>query len=186
MKAKLGKKAGGVVLELNRKDEPMINAAERTRPNSAFLIKRVLVPVDFSECSRKALRYAVPFAEEHEAAITLLYAVAPLYAASEFAVPDYTELQASMSAHGEKELAKLASEEIGGRVPFTLRVRTGQPTGVITETAKELDADLIVISTHGRTGLKHVLLGSVVENVVRRAPCPVLVVREDEHEFLAR
>ena len=54
----------------------------------------------------------------------------------------------------------------------------------IAAAAKELDADLIIISTHGHTGLKHVFLGSVTENVARLAPCPVLVVREEEHEFL--
>jgi nucleotide-binding universal stress UspA family protein len=61
----------------------------------------------------------------------------------------------------------------------------GSPTLEIVEMARSLPADLIVISTHGRTGLKHVVLGSVAEHVVRRAPCPVLVVREEEHEILA-
>jgi len=62
-------------------------------------------------------------------------------------------------------------------------VRSGQPAFEIIEAAKVLPADLIIMSTHGRTGLKHVFLGSVTEHVVRQAPCPVLVVRDREHEF---
>lgn len=64
-------------------------------------------------------------------------------------------------------------------------VRSGSPAFEIIEVAKFLPADVIVISTHGRTGLKHMLLGSVTERVVSRAPCPVLVVREREREFIA-
>ena len=63
-------------------------------------------------------------------------------------------------------------------------VRAGQPYYEITTAAKELDVDLIVITTHGRTGLKHALLGSTAERVVRHAPCPVLTVREREHDFI--
>lgn len=186
MKAKPARKEGSVILELNRRDDPMLNAANRPGAASAFRIKNILVPIDFSECSRKALRYAVPLALEHEAAIVLLYVVPPPFASSEYGVTDYAELQENMSAHAATELATLAREEIGNAISTRLEVKTGTPASVILHTAKELDLDLIVISTHGRTGLRHVLLGSVVENVVRRAPCPVLVVREEEHEFLAR
>jgi nucleotide-binding universal stress UspA family protein len=75
-------------------------------------------------------------------------------------------------------------EEVGDTVPATKQTRIGRPASEIAAAAKELDVDLIIISTHGHTGIKHVLLGSVTENVARLAPCPVLVVREEEHEFL--
>ena len=78
----------------------------------------------------------------------------------------------------------LATEEIGASAAWKIAVRPGRPATEIVEAARELAADLIVIATHGRTGLQHVLLGSVAENVVRHAPCPVLTVREHEREFV--
>ena len=69
--------------------------------------------------------------------------------------------------------------------PVKTLVRTGSPADEIVDAAKEMGVDLIILSTHGRTGLKHLLLGSMTENVVRRAPCPVLVVREREREFVS-
>ena len=184
MKAKPSNKPGEVVLELNRRDEPLMAAASATA--SPFRLKKILVPIDFSDCATKALQYAIPLAKEHQAALTLLYVVPPPYAVGEYSGIDYAQLQADMRVSGDKELAKVAVDEVRGAVPTDTLVRVGSPAVEIVEAARSLDADAIVISTHGRTGLKHVLLGSVVENVVRRAPCPVLVVREREHEFLAQ
>lgn len=185
MKARLSRNRGEVMLELTRRDEPLLDAATRTAVKAPFTIKRILVPIDFSDCSRKGLQYALPLAKEHQATITLLYVVPPAYGASEYAAIDYAQLEASMKAGGEKELAKMAADEMLNGVSTTSLVRVGSPAREILETARDLPADLIVISTHGRTGLKHVLLGSVAEQVVQRAPCPVFVVREREHEILA-
>ena len=185
MKAKPMNKPGEVTLELNRRDEPLMAAATRTAVKSPFKIKHILVPIDFSDCSKKALQYALPLAKEHQAALTLLYVVAPAYGAGESGGVDYAQLEASMRQGGEKELAKLAVDEVRGEVSADTLVRVGSPAREIIETARSLPADLIVISTHGRTGLKHVFLGSVAEHVVQRAPCPVFVVREREHEILA-
>ena len=77
MKAKPTTKPGGVVLELNRRDEPLMTAASTTA--SPFRMKRILVPIDFSDCAKKALQYAIPLAKEHQAALTLLYVVPPSY-----------------------------------------------------------------------------------------------------------
>lgn len=185
MKAKPIDKAGAVTLELNRRDEPLMDAATRTAVRSPFKLNRILVPIDFSDCSKKALQYALPLAKEHQAAITLLYVVPTAYGGSEYAAIDYAQLEASMKAGGQKELAKLEMDEMLNEVSTDTLVRVGSAAREIIETAQELPADLIVISTHGRTGLKHVLLGSVAEHVVQRAPCPVFVVREREHEILA-
>ena len=184
MKAKPANKRGAVVLELNRRDEPLMTAATTTA--SPFRLKKILVPIDFSDCAKKALQYAIPLAKEHQAALKLLYVVPPPYAVGEYGGIDFAQLEADLRVSGDKELAKLAVEEVRGAVPADTLVRVGSPAREIVEAAKRLDVDAIVISTHGRTGLQHVLLGSVVENVVRRAPCPVLVVREREHEFLAQ
>jgi nucleotide-binding universal stress UspA family protein len=185
MKARRTRNPGEVTLELDRRDEPLMDAATRMAVKSPFKIKHILVPIDFSDCSKKALQYALPLAKEHQAAMTLLYVVPPAYGAGEYGGIDYGQLEASMKEGGEKELAKLAVDEARGEVSADALVRVGSPALNIIEVARSLPADLIVISTHGRTGLKHVLLGSVTEYVVQRAPCPVFVVREREHEILA-
>ena len=174
-------RAGEVTLELRRRDEPLMAAANR----SPFKVKRILVPIDFSNCSRKALLYALPLAKDHQAAITLLYVVPPAYGAGDFGGIDYGQLETSMKEGGQKELEKMAAEIAAGAESVDTLVRVGSPAREIIETARRLPVDLIVISTHGRTGLPHVFLGSVAEHVVQRAPCPVLVVRENEHEILA-
>jgi nucleotide-binding universal stress UspA family protein len=192
MKAKPSKNSGEVVLELNRRDEPLLAAAGKGPVASSFRLKKILVPVDFSDCSKKALRYAIPLARQHEAAVTLLYVVAvPTWPGTGDGggfnysfEPDFTAMEADMRASGGRQLSALAEEEARREVSTDTLVRTGSAAIEIIEAAKSLPADLIVISTHGRTGLKHVWLGSVAEHVVRRAPCPVLVVREREHEFL--
>ena len=185
MKVKPTRHPGEVLLELNRRDEPIMAAASLKANLSPFRLKKILVPIDFSDCAKKALRYAIPLAKQHEADLTLLYVVPTNYAVGEYGGIDYASLEAEMRASGEKELSTLVVDEVRGEVPADTLVRTGSPGIEVIEVAKSLPADLIVISTHGRTGLKHVLLGSIAEAVVRRAPCPVLVVREREHEFLA-
>ena len=144
----------------------------------------MLVPIDFSECSKKGLRYAIALAREHKAAITLVYIVPSISMLGEYGGIDYASLTKEMRESGERELATVAIDEIRGVVPSDTEVRAGSPASEIVSIAKSLPADLIVISTHGRTGVKHAFMGSVAERVVQTAPCPVLVVREKEREIL--
>lgn len=183
MKAKHAKHPGEVILELSQRDEPLMDAASNPVKRSAFCLKRILVPIDFSDCSKKALAYAVPFAREYKAAITLLHVIPINYSVGEYGGGQYIETE--MRESSEKELAKLVVDDVAENVETETAVRVGSPTTQIVEVAKSIPADIIVISTHGHTGLKHVFLGSVAEHVVRCAPCPVLVVREKEHEFVA-
>jgi len=185
MKAKPTNHPGEVVLEMSRRDEPLMAAATIGAAKSPFSIKKILVPIDSSDCAKKALQYAIPLAKEHKAALTLVYVAPSTYATGEYGRFDYTLLEADVRAASEKELAKLAVDEIRGEVSADTVVRMGSPAPEIIDLAKKLSADLIVISTHGRTGLKHVFLGSVAEHVIRNAPCPVLVVREQERDFIA-
>ncbi|MEQ2010420.1 MAG: universal stress protein [Limisphaerales bacterium] len=170
---------GGVVVELGAREAGLTGETP-----SPFSIHKILVPVDFSECSRKALRYAIPFAKQFGASLTLLFVTQINYAVGEFGMIDSPLMEGQVREAAEKAMDKLMSEEVGDVVPATKQTRIGRPATEIAAAAKELDADLIIISTHGHTGLKHVFLGSVTENVARIAPCPVLVVREEEHEFL--
>ena len=185
MKAKPSQTPGEVTLELNYADEQLMEAAAMSALRSPLELKNILVPIDFSDCSRKALQYAVPLARFHKAVITLLYVAAAGYSGGVYGGVDYAYLERSVKEDGEKGLSKLAQEEIPQDISAIILVKIGSATEEIVAVAKELLADLIVISTHGRTGLKHVMLGSVAEHIVQRAPCPLFVVRENEREILA-
>ena len=144
------------------------------------MIKRILVPLDFSEPSLQALDYAVDFARPYKAQLTLLHVVEPIYfpAADGYAAgydPGVLLRHIERSAHDE--LSATAARLRARGVTVRTVQRLGRPHRAIVETALKLKSDLIVIATHGRTGLSRVVMGSVAERVVRGAACPVLVVR---------
>jgi universal stress protein A len=124
-------------------------------------------------------------AREFCATIDVLYVVPPYYAYDPYGVNEFERIEKEVRASSEQKLAALVLQQVPQGIPAETCVRTGRPATEIVAAAREMDADLIIISTHGHTGLKHVLMGSTAENVVRHAPCPVLTVREKEHEFLA-
>lgn len=150
-------------------------------------LKKILVPFDFSQFSKKALQYALRFAEQFEADITVVHVVQRL-----MIDPDDVGLPAKVREPNldrlpadKRQLEKMCAElSSAQRLGVTPLICQGAPAREIIETATKLNADLIVIATHGYTGLKHLCLGSTTERVVREAPCPVLVVREKEHEFI--
>lgn len=176
MKIKPTPKRGGVLIELgpNEMQLPV---------ETLFKLKRVLVPVDFSDCSKKALAYAVPFAKQFGAEIVIIYVVQPYPPVPEMTAVDFDAILTQARKGGEGELAKLR-ESITDDVTIKTVLRVGRPDLEIVRAADELNADLILLSTHGRTGLGRVFLGSVAEHVTRYAHCPVLTVREREHEFV--
>jgi len=182
MKVKPTKKSGSVSVEMSRGDASMLERAASSA--SPFSIRRILVPVDFSECSQKALAYAIPFAKQFGADLILLHVVPANYPVGEFGMIDVAFMEKELRVSGEKQLQRLIEQRIPIELTSKAFVRVGRPVSEIVQIAREEQADVIVISTHGHTGFKHVLLGSVAENVVRYAPCPVLVVRQHEHEFV--
>lgn len=136
-------------------------------------LRRILVPVDFSEPSLHALRKARDLAAQHHASLTLLHVVEPFHADM---LMDTGNLQRARRQQALAELRALVAREFpAGRVKAELR--PGHPVEAITRVARESAADLIVLSTRGRTSLPRALIGSVAERVVRHAPCPVLTVR---------
>lgn len=144
----------------------------------------ILVPLDFSKESEKALRYAVSFAEQFGARLILLNVVEPLPFADLGALPLVMESDAVLSACRTKLDSVVLRHNIAESLIEKRLVRPGQAYREIAEAARTLKADLIIISTHGYTGFHHALLGSTAERVVRHAPCPVLVVRNHEKEFV--
>jgi universal stress protein A len=151
----------------------------------AVRIRSILVPIDFSKASEKAFTYAVALAEQFEAKITLLYVYEPV------TMPDFAGAfplaieNDTMLATFKDKLQRLARKAAGPELVEEVLVRQGRAHHEITEAARTLKADIVVISTHGYSGIAHAVLGSVTERVVRHAPCPVLVVREHQHEIIS-
>jgi nucleotide-binding universal stress UspA family protein len=145
------------------------------------MFKRIVVPVDFSASSLKALDAAVDMAAG-DTEVVVVHAVEPLffpyptdfYAAAAY---DQVAIMEEVEKGARQRLGQIAVELRRKHVRARTVTRRGSANEVIVETAKKEGADLIVISTHGRTGLAHVLMGSVAEKVARHAPCAVLVVR---------
>jgi len=146
-------------------------------------ISRILVPVDFSTHSDQALRYAASLARRLGASLELLHVVEDPFMAgawsSEVYFPNVTELLDSMIADARRRLSDLKDVVAPERVPISTVVLKGRPAPAILEHAKGGHFDLVVMGTHGRTGLAHLFMGSVAEAVVRRAPCPVLTLRPE-------
>ena len=180
MRTKSASKRGKGVAELSRQQRCLLTEV------CPHKLKQILVPIDFSDCSRKALRYAVPVAERFGAQLLLLYVIETNTLPAELGyVP--SDLKRAGIASAQKaleEMAQRTGQALGTHFVSQTTVRNGIPWQEITAAARALDVDLIVLSTHGYTGIKHILMGSTAERVVQHAPCPVLVVREREHEFL--
>jgi nucleotide-binding universal stress UspA family protein len=142
-------------------------------------ITKVLVPIDFSALSNRAIELAAELASRYGASLTVLHVFEPMV----FVVPDGAVLQspeglADQLRDTEQLVAKgLAAAQAAGAKDVRSLVRQGGPVEEKLAEAKDNGYDLVVMGTHGRSGLKHALLGSVAEQLIRRASCPVLTVR---------
>ena len=175
MKIKPVEKQGGVRVELGP-EESQLPVGDA---NTEFSLKKILVPVDFTECTDKALSYALPFARQFGASLTLLHVVEPAVgAAAEAALVNvYSDEEA------ERNLANMKAR-VEKQAKCQTVLRKGYAAKEIIDVASERHCDLIILSTHGRTGLDRLISGSTSEKVVRRAGCPILVVRPHEHDFV--
>lgn len=155
----------------------------------ALKIQQILVPTDFSDHSKKALKYAVSIAERLGAKITLLHVVEVPATSYPYAgypfdpEPDGPDEFLPWVKTAARQMCK--EENIDPQLIRETVVEIGKPYQEIANTAAVLKIDLIIIATHGRFGFAHALLGSTTEHLVRHAPCPVLVVREKEREFVS-
>ena len=142
-------------------------------------IRHLLVPTDFSAASKQALDYAVGVARTCGAKLTLLHVVElPSYVTDGHAPAHVSAaLRDNLQASAQRELARLLPEGSGTPVEVARRVVVGVPHQQILEAAAAERVDWIVMATHGRTGLSHLVMGSVAERVLRTAPCPVLTLR---------
>ena len=149
-------------------------------------IRKVLVPTDFSDCSDAALEYGRHMADTFGAALHVLHIVQDPYtqpwAAEAFPAP-LGDLLLQWEEQARKRMLDALTEP--ERVRATVATQIGSPFLEIVRYAEEQQIDLIVIGTHGRGPIGHMLLGSVAEKVVRKAPCPVLTVRQRAHADVA-
>jgi nucleotide-binding universal stress UspA family protein len=144
-------------------------------------IDRILCPVDFSEFSAPALQRAVRLAKWFEARVEVLHVMPSLRyempaGAGPSHYPDSFEVSSTQREQAAQSIADLAAPFLDAGVPILTKVLVGEPWRVILEEAEAVPADLLVIGTHGRSGFERLLLGSVTEKVLRRAPCPVVTV----------
>ncbi len=148
-------------------------------------IRRILYPTDFSEYAKHALPYVVELAKKFGAKVSLIHVVSvPTYAASYEIAVDLTSLREAMEDSAKKQMDQLVAQLAKDGVAAEGSVEIGTGFVEIIAAAKKTDADLIVMATHGWGAIKHMLMGSTAEKVVRKAPCPVLTVRKPEHEFV--
>jgi universal stress protein A len=147
-------------------------------------IRRILVPVDFSECSRAALESAAVLGERFGASIDVLHVwETPHYVGPEFLIREPGEaghpLQQAAFTQAETEMDEFLSG-FRQRERFRVRLESGKPHETIIKLAADERYDAIVMGTHGRSGLSHLVIGSVAEKVVRTAPCPVMTIRQPD------
>jgi universal stress protein A len=151
-------------------------------------LKHVLVPTDFSDTSDRAVRYAKAFAKAFGATLHIVHVVEEPYG-QPWAVEAYGFSLAALQDEWIKEagnrMAKVQAESEQAAVTTVTSTVLGHPVMEILRYAKDQNVDLIVMGTHGRGPLGHVVMGSVAERVVRKAPCPVLTVRAEEKDFVA-
>ena len=152
-------------------------------------MKNILVPTDFSEFSRLALDYAITIAQTFKASIILIHVTPEKELDSIRQISPYLEpgrieeLLKGRESEDRKQLNEFIPPEKKEGIETEAIHRVGTPFLEIIKVAKEKEVDLIVMATHGRSGLSHILFGSVAEKVVRKSTCPVLSIRPPEHEF---
>ncbi len=157
--------------------EPVLTVTPLSAP-----IQSILVPIDFSVHSKNALRYSLLLAEQFGASLHLIYVVEPTIYPSDlgFGQVVLPEVEEELRDRGFGELKALIEREIGTRAKATSVVRTGKPHQEILREAEEQHVDLIVVASHGHTGVEQILFGSTAMRIVRLAKCPVLTVRPQE------
>lgn len=150
-------------------------------------ISTILVATDFSDASESALKYTKSLAKAFGATIHVLHVLEDLAAhawTTEVYVAALPGVHEEMEKQARERLDATLTAEEREAFKAQLTLRTGSAFVEIVRHAREIRADLLVMGTHGRGAIAHMLLGSVAERVVRKAPCPVLTVRQPEHEFV--
>ena len=151
-------------------------------------LKTIVVATDFSEPSEVALRYGRALAGAFRASLHVLHVVPDSLTLPWATMADglaIADVQQEWERDARERLQHMVPESEGEAPHAVLVTRAGDPVRQVTSYAREINADIVVLGTHGRGAVAHMLMGSVAERVVRTAPCPVLTVRHPQHEFLS-
>jgi len=155
-------------------------------------IERILVPVDFSERSQKAVLYGIEIAKSRNGKVFFLHVIHRRLVDNVERLSawgykgDVVQTMKNMVRERENDLQLAVPEKLRQGVEVEFSVKKGKPAEEIIQTARDLTADLVVMGTEGHSALASPLLGGVSQKVVNHAPCPVLVVRPLEHDFISR
>ena len=149
-------------------------------------INRILYATDFSELSEWALGYAMYLARKCSAQLHCVHVVDDSYqywlTLDAAAIPAGPPVE-QLAEAAEKQLAEFVASKVPAELTAVKKIVRGRPFVEIIRYAREKKVDIIVMGTHGHSGLTHILMGSVAEKVVRKSPCPVLTIRHPDHEF---
>ncbi len=146
---------------------------------------KILVPTDFSESARYALPFAIDLAQRYGASLHIVHVVEPIVAPVDFAwgTYSYPDIEKQLSGYVDESLSKIISEQIPSSIKTESSNLHGKPWREIIAFAKTEEMNLIVMATHGLSGLSHAIYGSTAEKVVRKAHCPVLIVRHPDVKY---
>ncbi len=151
------------------------------------MFSKILVPIDFSEFTDDIVKYATEIAQKFGSTIHLIHVIPNMDYFTPYesfmAAENMVTVQKGVEAEVQRDLEKVADKIAG--VPVTRAVRTGVSFVEIVEYVKNEHIELVIMATHGRGGLEHIIIGSVAEKVVRKSPCPVLTIRPAKKQFKA-
>ena len=166
-------------LRPRKKNKPAAAPAKKRTAVTEATIRQILVPIDFSDYSKNALLYAVSIAKQFKAALLLIYVVEPTIYPADFSFGQVVlpNIEKELRERGQIELDELVRTHCADAVEAKTMVCTGKPFLEIVRTADERDIDLIIMATHGHTGMEHLIFGGTAEKVLRKAPCPVMMLR---------
>lgn len=175
---------GSVTEEVVRKAPcPAFTVRQDAEVTPDQAVRRILVPIDFSDASEAAVQHAKEIALTYGAELNLLHVVEQPFYPSSYGIDSVSFPTAEIVERVEKQLGDLAREEIGYE-HVMIEATVGHPASSILDYVDANEIDLVVIATHGRTGLDRVLIGSVAERVLRQSPTPVFVVKPDRKSLL--
>lgn len=148
-------------------------------------IASVMVPVDFSKESTLAAKFAASIAQQYKSNLYVLHVMEPLHPSAQAEISNLKEFEQRRRDTTMEDLGRVIPQGVKKSLHVEEILEIGRPIyHIIVEKAKELRVDVIAIATHGRSGLSHILLGSVSEKVIRHAPCPVFVIRNPNDKYV--
>jgi len=160
-------------------------AAFESRTSEQIRLENILVPTDFSENSLKALGYGIAMARRFGATLSLLHIVEPTAPFTGLeSVPIVIDSNEELTS-AENRMAEFAAQNVPADVPVTSLVRLGSAVHEISDFARMHNIDLVIASTHPHNRLSRALFGGITERIIHQAPCPILIVRENEQDFFA-